>query len=101
VSTTIRETEAPQIIPVEVEEAARRGAALLDEKHPGWADKIDTKRLNIAHPCHCILGQLGWDTVRFTSTSSYSSHGFLRSKSREEYLNLTPAWLVEIMERRS
>ena len=35
-----------------------RGAALLDEKIPGWAARIDLARLQMAS-CHdCVIGQL-------------------------------------------
>ena len=35
-----------------------RGAALLDEKRPGWAAKIDTDRLQLHDCLNCTLGQL-------------------------------------------
>lgn len=41
-------------------EARRRvalGAALLDEKRPGWRGRIDIAEMSIAEPCDCILGQ--------------------------------------------
>lgn len=41
-----------------------KGARLLDEKVPGWAEKIATERLNIAHVCNCVLGQV-FDTGRY------------------------------------
>ena len=35
-----------------------RGAALLDEKIPGWDERIDLARLQM-HSCHdCVIGQL-------------------------------------------
>src|SRR6266536_5620391 len=35
-----------------------RGAALLDEKIPGWAERIDLARLQM-NSCHdCVIGQL-------------------------------------------
>lgn len=37
---------------------AARGAALLDEKILGWAERIDVDRLRIDDPFSCILGQL-------------------------------------------
>ena len=40
------------------EKQVSRGAALLDEKHPGWHWNIDLDRLNISEPCDCICGQL-------------------------------------------
>lgn len=38
-------------------EAAARGAALLDEKDPGWRDRIDRDELDLRLPCGCIIGQ--------------------------------------------
>lgn len=43
-----------------LQEARRRvalGAALLDEKAPGWRERIDLKRFWIAESCDCIVGQ--------------------------------------------
>lgn len=44
-------------------ELVARGAELLDEKLPGWADQIDLDSLNMAVSCNCVLGQLGAETV--------------------------------------
>jgi hypothetical protein len=35
-----------------------RGAALLDEREPGWAEKIDLDTLDLSSSCGCVLGQL-------------------------------------------
>lgn len=37
-----------------------RGVALLDEKLPGWDQRIDLDALDIGNACNCILGQT-WD----------------------------------------
>jgi hypothetical protein len=39
-------------------EEAARGAAFLDERHPGWAFEIDLTRLNMSTCSSCIVGQL-------------------------------------------
>lgn len=39
-------------------ELVARGAELLDEKLPGWADQIDVDHLYMASGCRCVLGQL-------------------------------------------
>ncbi len=39
------------------------GTAWLDDALPGWADKVDLDRLNLASSCNCILGQLNHDLV--------------------------------------
>lgn len=36
---------------------AARGAALMDEKRPGWRDRVDADRLQMCEPCGCIVGQ--------------------------------------------
>jgi len=35
-----------------------RGVALLDERLPGWRDRIDLKKLRLDNACFCVLGQL-------------------------------------------
>ncbi len=42
-----------------ITERVERGAALLDEKRPGWWRDTDLATLDIRSPCGCILGQLG------------------------------------------
>jgi hypothetical protein len=42
----------------EARERVARGAALLDEKRPGWSGRINTGPLELACPTLCILGQL-------------------------------------------
>lgn len=37
------------------------GAAWLDEHHPGWVDRIDLDRLNLADRKACVLGQMFGD----------------------------------------
>ena len=43
---------------------AARGAALLDDHDPGWADRVDTASLALADGGACVLGQL-WGEYRF------------------------------------
>jgi hypothetical protein len=38
-----------------------RGAALLDERLPGWAKQIDLTILDLSSGCDCVLGQLALD----------------------------------------
>jgi hypothetical protein len=42
---------------VSITERVGRGAALLDEKQPGWWRDIDLGRLNIWSTCDCTAGQ--------------------------------------------
>jgi hypothetical protein len=39
------------------EEAARRGAELLDRNAEGWRERVELGRLNLANSCGCVLGQ--------------------------------------------
>jgi hypothetical protein len=41
-----------------VAESVARGAALLDDQLPGWAERIDPEQLQIASCYRCVLGQL-------------------------------------------
>ena len=43
----------------EIKKRVARGAALLDEKRPGWEAMIDLSSLDISDPYKCILGQSG------------------------------------------
>lgn len=45
------------------EKRVKRGAALLDQKLPGWFVEIDLEKLNLASDCQCVLGQLACDIV--------------------------------------
>lgn len=42
-------------------DAVARGVALLDEKVPGWRERIDLSELNVAGFYSCPLGQVGGD----------------------------------------
>lgn len=42
----------------DVAERVASGAALLDEKRPGWWREIDLATLDIGDTCNCVVGQL-------------------------------------------
>jgi hypothetical protein len=42
----------------EARERVARGAALLDQKRPGWEHQIDTGKLDLSQSCFCVLGQV-------------------------------------------
>lgn len=44
-------------MPEPITERVAQGAALLDEKLPGWHERIDVGRLDLGDTCDCILGQ--------------------------------------------
>ena len=37
---------------------AKRGAAFLDERLPGWADMVDTNSLDLSSSCCCVIAQV-------------------------------------------
>ena len=49
------------------------GVALLDEKLPGWVERIDLDTLNLASPCRCILGQT-WDLPVGVDYTAFALH---------------------------
>jgi hypothetical protein len=69
------------------------GAALLDERLPGWRDAVDPTRLVLTDPCNCVLGQVfgeygrGLDLLAIDNPALF---GFLRGRSSWE--RLTEAW---------
>jgi hypothetical protein len=102
-----------------IAERVARGAALLDEREPGWWQRIDLGRLDIGSTCRCVLGQL-WDDApelwfdeEPDDTNPYKRAlnelrlyhgkdedlGFDREDG-EHYPPLTAAWRELIEERR-
>lgn len=109
----------------EIDYAARvqRGAALLDEKWPTWAQDIDLEKLDIQSGRNCVTAQFAqrelggtyWfdalDHLGLTEgdDGSYISHGFNAESYREErpydqdeaYTELNTLWRDLIQERRA
>jgi hypothetical protein len=93
-----------------ITERVQRGAALLDEKVPGWDDEIDLTRLNINDGSRCIGGQLGrrrgkahfyagmMEALGLVTPSSRADHGFC--DDGRGYSLLTLAWRDLIIARR-
>jgi hypothetical protein len=44
----------------ELKERVALGSLFLDQTQPGWRDRIDIIKLDLADPQSCVLGQL-WD----------------------------------------
>jgi hypothetical protein len=80
-----------------------RGAALLDEKFPGWESSVNVSTLNLESSCNCVLGQkfgdfvVGSQKIGFTDYAGTAplpdygreqleSHGFLATVHRFELL---------------
>ena len=109
----------------DIAERVERGAALLDEKQPGWLDIIDLDLLDISSRCGCVIGQLAgltkasdrglaYDAAARRLGVGYSTDippGFEAPSTREfgrdrlpaiaaEYAGLTEAWRDLITRRR-
>jgi len=80
--------------------------ALLDEKRPGWATKVDLDRLNMSSVYDCVLGQvygtydramqaLGWDGRGINAIE----HGFYLPMMSEAWPDLNEEWKVFIEGR--
>ena len=99
-----------------IAERIERGAALLDEKRPGWWQQIDLATLNIREPCNCIGGQLGGGgLLAFGATMTdlgllgddevtacgFDAIDYLKYADFErEHESLTAAWRDLIVKRR-
>lgn len=108
-----------------VAERVALGAALLDERRPGWWERTDVVRLNMSDACNCMLGQefqreltqqdrelelspyaigiIGladitpgtWESVCFAR-----EHGFEYEETSGEYKALRAEWIRVIEQRR-
>jgi hypothetical protein len=93
-----------------------RGAALLDEKRPGWERRIDLGTLTLHDPCGCIVGQLcgtgiwfgeGLEMLGIDEGTPYGldlSHREVAGANdecarREAYRPLQDAWIKLIADR--
>lgn len=47
--------------PATVAERVAAGAEFLDQREPGWWQRIDLDRLEMRRSCACVLGQLSTD----------------------------------------
>lgn len=99
-----------------IDYAARvtKGAALLDEKRPGWEREIDLTRLDVNDPEHCVTAQTigegdyfrGKERLRLSSDES-AEHGFVLTDDEydeagsEGYAPLTQAWRELISSRQA
>jgi len=97
-----------------IAERVRRGAALLDERRPGWAGEIDTGTLEMECPNFCILGQIygrfdtGCETLGIDDSAedgivlsfdTASARDVVYRDIAAEYDALKAAWLAEIAAR--
>lgn len=80
------------------------GAAFLDERMPGWAERIDLGRLDLDDECNCVIGQLTGDYINGVAQfglrlSEEVSLGFMPGQADGWHL-LDAAWADEIKKRR-
>lgn len=101
-STIQRETAEPSVVtPSILDPRVERGAALLDEKVPGWAARVDVDTLALFDCTFCVLGQLfgdfgdGLDELDITG----APHGF--SCPDIDYPRLEQDWRLAILSRRT
>lgn len=90
-------------------ERVHRGATLLDERRPGWAEQVDLARLDMASPWQCVLGQVGGggigcyndtcEALGLAEADAQRAHGFETSVG-ESYGVLHGPWVDEIESRR-
>jgi len=92
-----------------------KGAELLDERRPGWAEDIDLELLDMTSGWHCVLGQLYGDyydglehmdpDLRYRITDfSGRDHGFTlnmwgTNDDDEDWYRLHELWRQEVVAR--
>ena len=96
----------------EARERVARGAALLDEKRPGWPSHIRVNDLRMSSCSTCVIGQLegdfdeGWrllaedgNSRRYSWLQKAQLYGFDSDGSEDAFTLLQAAWLEAIAER--
>lgn len=79
-----------------------KGAALLDEVMPGWADRIDLDTLAFPSCDHCVLGQLYGHYVNgrlFLDEVYLPVRDAFVVSGQAAYDALRTAWVSEIIQR--
>lgn len=93
-------------------QAAAKGAALLDEEAPGWAERIDLPTLDLGSCWTCVLGQIfagpnshpggpyftGLHQLGLDTKEAATEHGFA-ALYLDEDAALGEAWTAEILRR--
>lgn len=109
---------------IDYEARVAKGIALLDQKVPGWPDRIDLEQLSISSGTHCVTAQVS-GVFNYTvgmrmldleeglcNTGSYTQHGFQVEDSDapgmpedyytvEGYTTLNAIWKREIGARQA
>jgi hypothetical protein len=102
-----------------IAERVARGAALLDEKEPGWDKRIDLGKLMMWDGCRCILGQVygsyartcnelflgNWDDAEAHGFNASDEDGYGKPVPEHEWHHalgeLDTAWRELIKSRRA
>jgi hypothetical protein len=101
-----------------IAERVAAGAAFLDEREPGWADRIDVGPLDLGSGCRCVLGQLHPDeddpslsyhdarvdlglTPLKAEELGFDAESDFGPGQNKEYDALTAEWTRVITERRA
>ncbi len=94
-------------------ERVKAGAALLDRKRPGWANKVVAETLDMREGEQCVLGQIFGDfdaglrkigamegdaRLDLGFTTDYLDRSRTRSHREEEH-ELKTIWLAEVYAR--
>jgi hypothetical protein len=88
-----------------------KGAAFLDERMPGWLDRVDVPNLDLGSCFRCVLGQLGGsyhderlrlglayqESIELGFNVSALDNGITEAR---EYASLTEEWQAYIKEAR-
>lgn len=100
-----------------IEQARERvasGAALLDQKRPGWAQLVDVGKLDLRNTCLCVIGQVCGEYYSGTericaSQKDACNHGYRVLASdcsltdlpfgKRAYRTLQDAWIEAIADR--
>jgi hypothetical protein len=75
----------------------RRGAALLDERLPGWRGRVSVSTLDLGNECKCVVGQVlggyveGTDLLGLETNRDAARYGFTTA-ARQTFDQLTAAW---------
>lgn len=90
-----------------VQERVIAGASFLDERSPGWDEKINLADLNMMKSSKCILGQLyrryesGMVILNITRRTSRDLGFDSITQTRSAYRLVTAEWTKFIMGRRA
>lgn len=106
---SIVERHIETAIPAILDPRVVRGAELLDERMPGWAERIDLDSFVLSSCKRCVLGQLYGDfeialgrcDIEEAPDDYYGFDIDGRREGRAEYKTLEQDWRLAILSRRT